>query len=425
MQTKISYDDAIRILTSREKFHICLGLERITEILNLLGNPQEKLQIIHIAGTNGKGSVSKLLAEILKEAGYKTGLYTSPHILEYTERIQINGNKISRDDFGGLVFDICTLAEKNNIYLTEFEVLTAVMFKYFEQMKVDICVVETGLGGRLDATNAIKSNLLSVITSISLDHTERLGNTTEKIAAEKAGIIKAGCPIVVSGSNCGYKTIKDRAAELNAPVLVSDCADIEFLNGKNYAVINGKKYLFNLMGLWQKENLGLVCSAVDYLRKNGYLISENAFSAALKNVVWNCRFQYIPEKNTIIDGTHNPDGARVLRESLDFYFPDEKRIWIYGSMKNKDYGKVMKILFRPEDSIYLCGFSHTGSAGIDDLKALITQKCRQIEITSVDDLLSRRDSGSLCIISGSFYMIGEILNLNSDLKKCTRLDNSL
>lgn len=425
MNTKICYKEAVKILTSREKFHICLGLDRVSSVLKLLGNPQEKLNIIHIAGTNGKGSVSKILSEIFTYSGYKTGLYTSPHIIDYTERIQINGKPITQNDFAELITDICEIAKKNDIYLTEFEVLTVSMFKYFEQQQTDICIIETGLGGRLDATNIIRSNLLSVITSISLDHTERLGETIEAIASEKAGIIKPGCPVVISASNRGYEVIKNKAEFLNSKILIADDVTIEYTDNKNYAVINGDEYPFNLMGLWQRENLGLVSMVIDYLRDiEDYPISEYAFSQALKNVTWNCRFQYIPEQNIIIDGTHNPAGALLLRESLDFYFPDSERIWIYGSMKNKNYSQIMKTLFRKEDSIYLCEFNHSGSATVQDLETKITQKYKKIEINDIDNFIKNKSKRSLALISGSFYMIGEILNLNSTLKKIAQLDNT-
>ena len=185
-----NYNKAIDLLTSQGKFYINLGLDRISAVLELLGNPQDKLKCIHVAGTNGKGSVCAIISAVLSKAGMKTGLYTSPHIFEYTERIQINGFDISKEDFTKYIFEICEIADKNNIHLTEFEILTAVMFKYFADNDVDVVVLETGLGGRFDATNVIKSNLCSIITHIDLDHTERLGNTKSKIAFEKAGIIK-------------------------------------------------------------------------------------------------------------------------------------------------------------------------------------------------------------------------------------------
>ena len=181
-----------QFLHSTEKFCIKLGLERISATLELLGNPQDKIQVIHVAGTNGKGSVCTLTAEILKHAGYKTALYTSPHLFKYNERFKINGQDISDDGFADYTNSVNLLAERNGIDLTEFEILTAAACKYFYDNKVDFAVMETGLGGRFDAVNAVKKPVVTAVTSISIDHKDRLGDTIEKIAFEKAGIIKKG-----------------------------------------------------------------------------------------------------------------------------------------------------------------------------------------------------------------------------------------
>ena len=186
----MNYEQAKELLTSQGKFHIKLGLERVQAVLKLLKNPQDKVKIIHVAGTNGKGSVCSIVANILKCAGYKVGLYTSPHLVEYTERIRINNEEIPQNIFADYIEKICNLADEHEIHLTEFEILTVMAYKYFADNKVKIAVIETGLGGRFDATNVTKKTFISVITSISLDHTDRLGDTVEKIAFEKEGIIK-------------------------------------------------------------------------------------------------------------------------------------------------------------------------------------------------------------------------------------------
>ena len=213
-----NYEKAVELLTSQGKFYINLGLERIALILDLLGNPQDKLKCIHVAGTNGKGSVCAMIAAVLETASIKTGLYTSPHIFEYTERIKINGSEISKEDFANYIFDICEIADKNSIHLTEFEILTAVMFKYFADNNVEVVVLETGLGGRFDATNVIKSNLCSIITHIDLDHTERLGNTRSEIAFEKAGIIKPDCPVITCE---GYEEVNEKYLDYGTAVPVA------------------------------------------------------------------------------------------------------------------------------------------------------------------------------------------------------------
>ena len=351
------YEKIKNILTSQEKFHISLGLERILKILELLKNPQKKLKIIQVAGTNGKGSTCRLLAEILILSGYKTALYTSPHIYKYNERIKINGENISDEEFLNYIEKIDKLAQKNNINLTEFELLTAIAFCYFADKKADIAILETGLGGRFDATNVCEKNLFSIITSISKDHTERLGKTIKKIAFEKAGIIKKNCSVIISKSNKGFKVIEEIANKVNSQIYLADKKiKVLFNNGTNYAVFNGKKHEFSLMGLYQKENLKLVLKAVEILKQNGFEIENEKISDALKIANWQCRFEWHKDKNLVVDGAHNPSGTKKLRESLDYYFPNQKIIWIYGTLKNKDYIQNMKNLFRKNDEIYYFEF---------------------------------------------------------------------
>lgn len=420
-----NYTNAINLLTSREKFHICLGLERVSKVLERLGNPQDSLNIIHVAGTNGKGSACAILSSILTAAGFKTGLYTSPHIIEYTERIKINNRDILQNDFADLIFEISTLAKENNIYLTEFELLTVCAYKYFSDKETDICIIETGLGGRLDATSAISSNIFSVITSISLDHVDRLGDTIEKIAYEKSGIIKNGCPVLLSSENRGFETIKNIALQKNSEIYTPLYnVELSFENGKNYAVYNGKKYEFNLLGLWQKENLELVFEAVRHLCLQGYDIPVKAVEKGLKTVNWICRMQYVSKYNILIDGTHNPDGARVLKESLDYYFPDKKRIWIYGSISTKDYKKVMQTLFTDADEVYFYDFDYGSAVSYDELckNVNLNNKPSRINLKELE-YLSAENNHSLIVISGSFYMLGQILKKSSFFQNIAGVDN--
>lgn len=377
-----SYKNAIDLLTSQGKFYINLGLDRISSILDLLGNPQDNLKCIHVAGTNGKGSVCAIIASILNCAGIKTGLYTSPHIFEYTERIKINGVDISKADFANYVFEIVKIADENNIHLTEFEILTAVMFKYFSDNNVEVVVLETGLGGRFDATNVIKSNLCAIITHIDLDHTERLGNTRSKIAFEKAGIIKPDCPIFTCE---GYEEIKDKADECNSLfVMVAP-----FEDPTNLA----------LKGTCQQENLSLALTAVRHVFPN---IPEEIIQEGIKKVKHPCRFQ-ICRDDLIIDGSHNPNGAMALRESLDLYFPNSKRCFVFGCLRNKDYKKMMEILFSKGDEIYFYHFNNQNSCSIKELQ----ESC---EFPSkIFKSLDKLPQDYLKIVCGSFYMLNEII----------------
>lgn len=377
----MNYTEAIEKLTSRGMFYIELGLNRIQKALETLGNPQDDLQYIHVAGTNGKGSVCTMLESILREAGYKTGLYTSPHIYDYTERIKIDGINISKEVFASLFEEV----NKLDVHLTEFEILTVIMFLYFKRNNVDIVILETGLGGRFDATNVIKKNLCAIITQIDLDHTERLGDTKEKIAFEKAGIIKPDCPVITS---MGYEAIRDRADELNSLlVFVSPFVPPEFIES------------LSLKGLHQRENLALVITAINYLFKN---IDGETIKRGLSKVKNPCRFEYFKEKNLIADASHNPNGIQALRNNLDYYFPNENRRFVFGCLKNKDYEKMMKILFQEGDEVYLNGFDYPNACTYETLKencpVPAEKYTKEVKLTPE----------KLNIICGSFYMIGKL-----------------
>ena len=378
----MEYEESVKLLTSQGKFCINLGLDRISKVLALLDNPQDKLKCIHVAGTNGKGSVCAIISTILVNAGFKTGLYTSPHIFEYTERIKINGIDISKNDFAKYVSEVCCITEKNKIDLTEFEVLTAVMFKYFADNNVEVVVLETGLGGRFDATNVIKRNLCSIITHIDLDHTDRLGETKSQIAFEKAGIIKPNCPVFVCE---GYEEFKDKADECDS--LFSLVAPFE--NTEN----------LSLKGLCQQENLSLALAAVRFLFPQ---ISEDLIQESLKKVHHPCRFQKIHD-DLIIDASHNPNGVSALRESLDFYYPNKERCFVFGCLKTKDYKQMMKILFSKGDEIYFYHFKHPNSCTIEELQQAYEFPSKGFKS------LNALQKDKLKIICGSFYMLNEIV----------------
>ena len=380
----MNYIQAIEKLTSKGMFYIDLGLDRIYKVLGSFGNPQDKLKYIHVAGTNGKGSVCTMLEAILREAGYKTGLYTSPHIYEYTERIKISGQEILKEDFASYFEKVIKKTEELNIHLTEFEVLTVIMFMYFADSKVDVVVLEAGMGGRFDATNVIKENLCSIITHIDLDHTDRLGDTKEKIAFEKAGIIKPNCPVITS---MGYEVIKDRADELNSLFIFT-------------SPFTGTEYIKDLplKGLQQQENLALVIAAINYLYPN---IDKGIIKKGLSKARNPYRFEYFPQKNLIVDACHNPNGIQALRNNLDYYYPNLHRRFVFGCLKTKDYVQMMKILFREEDEVYLNEFDYPNACTFDELQA----KCPIPAKKYSEGILT---ADKLNIICGSFYMIGSM-----------------
>ena len=402
-QPNTIYSNAVKLLTSPKTFKISLGLERMEKIMELLGNPQDKLICIHVAGTNGKGSVCAIIGSILNETGIKVGVYSSPHIFKYTERIKINGKNISDSNFAQYVFEISELANKNNIDLTEFEILTSVMFKYFADNNVEVVVLETGLGGRFDATNIIKKNLCSVITHIDYDHTERLGKTLDEIAFEKAGIIKPNCPcIVLEGREAFY----DKAMEVGA--------ELEIVSPLTLTLSpKGRGDMLALKGGYQQENLALALAVIERCFPQ---IEQDKIQKGLQNVKHPCRFEYIKDKNLIIDGAHNPNGISGLMESLDMYYPNTKRRFIFGCLRNKEYEKMVKILtltpassfgVREEQEVYFYHFSHQNSATFEELKAVCPVECKELTKDTQFDF----NDGYLNIICGSFYMIAELCDL--------------
>ena len=406
------YFETEKILLKQGKFNISLELDRIKTVLKLLGNPQNSLKIIHAAGTNGKGSTCAIINQILIENGCKTGLYTSPHLVKYNERIKINNNPISDEKFYNLVSKINELAKKLSIDLTEFELLTAVMYKYFEEEKVDYAVIEVGLGGRFDATNCIKKPIVSVITSISFDHTERLGDTIDKIAFEKAGIIKNNCPVVFFEDNNGAGVLKDIANKLNSPIFYPKPSKIEFTNGKNILNYDGKDFEFPLLGQYQQNNVSLALRAIEVLKNEKVEISDKSIRSGLKNVKWPCRMEYLKNKNVLLDGCHNPDGAKVLRESLDLYFPKDKRIFVYTCLKTKDYFEFQKNLFRKEDLIYHYEMNDERFITKSD----IINCAGSFYDTGLNTLIKNKNKKDLLIICGSLYALGDIL---SKIKLCS------
>ncbi|MBD5402554.1 bifunctional folylpolyglutamate synthase/dihydrofolate synthase [bacterium] len=387
-----TYQDSVKLLTSAGKFRISLGLDRISKILTILGNPQDKLDCIHVAGTNGKGSVCAILSAILSTSGKKVGLYTSPHLFKYTERIQINNEQIPDNIFAQYIFEVLNIAEQNSIDLTEFEILTAAMFKYFADNNVDVVVLETGLGGRFDATNVIKKNLCSIITHIDFDHTERLGNTLDKIAYEKAGIIKPNCPCIVFEGREVYHDVADKE---NAMLTVI----APFVNTENLA----------LKGLHQQENLSLALAAIEMIFPE---ISQSTIDDGLKQVKHPCRFQYIQDKNLIIDGAHNPNGIAALKQNLDFYYPNEQRRFIFGCLKNKDYKQMINTLFENRDEVLFYHFNHANSCEAKELQAVTNINATEL----TPNMTINFNDGKLNIICGSLYMISELAeNFNIDI----------
>ena len=319
------------------------GLESIRNLLWELGNPQDKLAFIHIAGTNGKGSTLAFLTAILKESGYKTGSFTSPIIEKYEEHFQINGIpmelKILVDCVEKVMHAVNKMTAKGMSAPTIFEVETAIAFLYFLSEGCDIVLLETGMGGDLDATNIIKAPLIAVFTPISMDHQDFLGHTLVEIATEKAGIIKKGTTVVSAPQDSKVcEILKERAVQKGCPFIKVETLDIAAIKEED----------ISLSGLYQKTNAATAMTVARVLQKSIHTISDASIANGLKKAYWPGRFETISSKPlVVIDGAHNPAGARALAKSIKFYFTNKRIIYIMGILKDKEYEKIVQetILF--------------------------------------------------------------------------------
>lgn len=332
------------------------GRERTAELLDRMGNPHRRLRFVHVAGTNGKGSTCAMLASILQAAGYKTGLYTSPYIIRFNDRIRVNGSDIPDSALAEITEYVKQHADAMEDHPTEFELVTAIGFEYFARENCDIVVLEVGMGGELDSTNVIENPLLSVITVLGLDHTSILGSTIEEIAKAKAGIIKKGCP-VVSADNTA-----EGAAVIKATCKALGCSyrslggnyhtddHMYFAEGANYSPVEGitfmykgEQYTVPLCGVYQFDNAALVLEAVEVLREQGVRISTEALKEGLAKVYWPARFELLKKDPYFIyDGGHNPQGVRAAVDTYKFFA--DKAIVLIGVMADKDYAVELEML---------------------------------------------------------------------------------
>ncbi len=327
------------------------GLDSIRELLRRLGEPEKSLKFVHIAGTNGKGSVLAYISTVLKTAGYKTGRFFSPHIAIPREKIQINGQPISKKDFCRILTVVKRasdeMAADGLARPTVFETETALALLYFCEKKCDIVVLECGLGGRDDSTNVIHTPLVTVFAHIDLDHKKILGDTLEKIADCKSGIIKEGTS-VVSGIQHDEvnRVLYDRCREKGVDIFFVSPENVRYsIKKQRFDVGNHKKLIISLAGINQPENAATAVKALDMLSEKGFKISDGALRTGLESTEWFGRFTILGNKPYVIaDGAHNPDAAIRLRESLDVYFPDKKVVFILGVLKDKEYDKILRIL---------------------------------------------------------------------------------
>lgn len=371
------YLEALQWIHGLGRFGIKPGLERITALLEVLGNPQQMVTFVHIAGTNGKGSTAVMLASMLQSAGYKIGLYTSPFLLSFTNRMAVNGTDIDQEELIELVDLICPLVDKISSdsklgAMTEFEVVTALALTYFARRKVDLVVLEVGLGGRLDATNVV-SPLLSIITNVSLEHTDVLGDTVEEITEEKAGIIKRGRPLITAAEDpVVLSGLKERCLQLGAsfkrvysprdgkPCSPSEkpCAALQEITpeGQLFSYHGYNLQLDDLFiplrGSYQVANALTALAAVEMLKKEGFLVDEKALRSGLAATVWPGRLELLSkEPLLIIDGAHNPGAIEKLSEALPCYFNYQRLILVIGMLADKDTAAMLEHILPLADSV--------------------------------------------------------------------------
>ncbi len=352
----MTYEEALEYIHGVNWTFCKPGLERISELCERLGHPERKLKFIHVAGTNGKGSFCSMLSSVLTAAGYKTGLYTSPYIVEFNERMRIDGKNIENELLASITERVRPIADSMADKPTEFELITAIAFLYFAEAECDAVVLEAGMGGRLDSTNVIREPYLSVITGIALDHVDYLGDTVEKIAAEKAGIIKDGAPVLYGGLDTSAgEVIRAVAKERGSEFFEIDYNEIKnltsTLDGTNFDFLSHGGIHISLLGLYQPRNAALVLRATDLLRKIGLAIPEDAIKRGLSAAKWPARFEIISHAPLIIfDGAHNPQGIESAVESIKHYFGKEKILVLTGVLRDKDHkyiaSKLSEIAYR-------------------------------------------------------------------------------
>ena len=354
----MEYQEALAYINNLRWYGSRPGLERVGALLEKLGDPQKSLKFVHIAGTNGKGSCAAMTASVLRAAGYRTGLFTSPYLFRFNERMQLNGKPIPDDTLAALVGEIMPLADAMEEHPTEFEMMTALALLWYAREKADIVVLEVGLGGRFDATNVIGCPEAAVIMNIGLDHTAVLGDTVEQIASEKAGIIKPGCEVVLYPQQESVeRVIRARCEALGAALHTADFAQIvpEFdsLEGQVFTY-RGAPCAIPLLGAHQRKNAAVVLELTEVLRQRGWRLEEDAVEHGLYAVSWPARFELIHEEPAfVVDGGHNPQCAGTVAETLLHYFPGRKRVLLVGVLADKDYERMAEIL-APAADAWVC-----------------------------------------------------------------------
>lgn len=415
----MNYNEALKYIHSLEKLGCQLGLDRIKLLLEQIDNPQDKLKIIHIGGTNGKGSTTTMCANILKNAGYKCASYISPFVLDFRERFQINGKMISREDFTkytAIIKEKIDVLNNNGVKITEFEAITAIAFLYFYEQNCDIVCLEVGLGGNYDATNVIKNSLVSIITSISLDHVDILGDTIQEIAIEKAGIIKSnGVCICYCNQNVeALAVLMEKCSKMNAKLIKANVSGIDIIKNDitgNTFMYEDKLYKTSLVGIHQIYNAVSVIECMKIINQKGFQVSDECVKQGIQNTVFTARFEVISKSPTIIvDGAHNLESMTALANCIKSVKANKKYA-IIGMLKDKDYEQSLKqILNSVDEIICVCVKNDRGvdpkilaHTVCDTNKTSYSYSCKD----SIEKILDKLDKDDLLLVCGSLYMVGD------------------
>ena len=415
----MNYKEAVDYIEGIGMFVSKPGLERIGLILEKLGNPQKKLKFVHIAGTNGKGSAAAMTASVLKACGYKTGLFTSPYLFRFNERMQINGQQIPDETLAEAVSAVKPVCDGLEERATAFEVMTACGMKYFADEGCDIVVLEVGLGGRFDATNIIDMPEAAVIMNIGLDHTKILGDTVEQIAFEKAGIIKPGCDCVIYEQQPSVKAVfenicAERGARLHSADFSRLSSEFDSLEGQAFTY-KGVAYALPLLGAHQLKNAAVVLETAEVLRSRGWKLDSADVEHGLYSVSWPARFEVVCDDPCfVVDGGHNPQCAETVAANLRAYFPDTRRILLTGVLADKDYAGMFDIL-APEIDEFVCVTPASPRAvPAYELGKELKKYGKPVTVCdSVSDgvgaaLDLAREQDAMVCAAGSLYMVGDI-----------------
>ncbi len=416
----MTYEQALAAIHQTPWENSVPGLKRIGKLMQALGNPQDALKFVHIAGSNGKGSVAAMTASILQRAGYVTGLCTSPYITRFNERIRVNGVSISDDDLAAVTERVLACAQKMRERPTEFELVSAITFAYFAERKCDIVVLEVGLGGRLDATNIIKAPIAAVITAIGLEHTALLGDTVEKIAAEKAGIIKPGTTAVVSDQPENIiGVIADICRERQVPLHVAEKSALRRLSqgpdGQRLLYGGAQEYFLPMLGAHQLQNVCTVLSVIEVLRQKGFDIPQQSVGEGLKHTRWPGRFELMQRSpDFFVDGGHNPQCAKAVEATLHELFPGKKICFLLGVLADKNYQGIIEPVLPMARHIVTITPPSPRAMAAEALSALlkheyglIAEPCATIA-QGVAKILAQAQASDVICAYGSLYSVGEI-----------------